>query len=239
MKYFCDLHIHSALSPCGDDDMTPNNIVNMASLCGLDIIAICDHNSIGNVKPTMEVAQNLPITVVAGMELETSEEVHFVCLFEDLETAQVFDDWLSPFKPPMKNRPEIFGHQQYMDREDNVTGEEEKLLVSACSVSIYDVKKKIDTLPAVIIPAHVDRSSYSIISNLGFIPDDLGFTTIEISSSVTKEEVLKQYPYLKDYNIITDSDSHYLENIYEKQNPIELPMPTAQDLIKALKYSYK
>lgn len=239
MKYFCDLHIHSALSPCGDDDMTPNNIVNMASLCGLDIIAICDHNSIGNVKSAMEVAQTLPITVVAGMELETSEEVHFVCLFEDLKTAQEFDDWLSPFKPSMKNRPEIFGHQRYMDCEDNVTGEEEKLLVSACSVSIYDVKKKIDTLPAVIIPAHVDRSSYSIISNLGFIPDDLGFTTIEISSSVTKDEVLKQYPYLEGYNIITDSDSHYLENIYEKQNPIELPSPTARDLINTLKYSYK
>lgn len=239
MKYYCDLHIHSALSPCGDNDMTPNNIVNMASLCGLDIIALCDHNSIGNVKATMEAAQNLPLCVVAGMELETSEEVHFVCLFEDYDTAVLFDNWLAEFKPQMDNNPKIFGEQQYLDRDDNLIGYEEKLLVSACNISIYDVKKKIDTLPAVIIPAHVDRSSYSIISNLGFIPDDLNFSTIEISSSITKEEAIKTFPHIEKYNIITDSDSHYLEYIYEQQNPIELSAPTAKELVRCLKYTCK
>lgn len=239
MKYYCDLHIHSALSPCGDNDMTPNNIVNMASLCGLDIIALCDHNSIGNVKATMEAARDLPLCVVAGMELETSEEVHFVCLFEDFDTAVLFDNWLSEFKPKMDNNPKIFGEQQYLDCEDNLIGYEEKLLVSACNISIYDVKKKIDTLPAVIIPAHVDRSSYSIISNLGFIPDDLNFSTIEISSSITKEEAIKTFPHIEKYNIITDSDSHYLEYIYEQQNPIELSEPTAKELVRYLKYTCK
>ncbi len=239
MKTFCDLHIHSALSPCADNDMTPNNIVNMASLCGLDVIAICDHNSIGNVKATMEAAKALPLTVVAGMELETQEEVHFVCLFETLDAAQDFDQWLTPYKPTIKNRPEIFGEQQYLDKGDSIIGYEEKLLVSACNVSIYDVKKKIDTLPAIIIPAHIDRDSYSIISNLGFVPEDLGFTTLEISSTTTKDYIAKKYPYTKPYNIITNSDSHYLGTIYEKENPIELPAPTAKDLIHALKYACK
>lgn len=239
MKYYCDLHIHSALSPCGDADMTPNNIVNMACLSGLDIIAVADHNSIGNVEACMKVARDLPITVVPAMELETSEEVHFLCLFENIDVAREFDEWLAPYKATHKNRPEIFGKQQYMDENDEVTGTEENLLVVATGVSIYDVKKKIDTLPAVIIPAHVDRSSYSIISNLGFVPDDLDFTTVEISKNITKEEVLKLYPYLEKYNIITDSDSHYLDTFYEKENPIELPEPTAQALINALKYSYK
>ncbi len=237
MKYYCDLHIHSALSPCGDADMTPNNIVNMASLCGLDVIAICDHNTIGNVAPCMEVAKNLPLCVVAGMELETAEEAHFVCLFEDLATAKEFDLWLTPYKPTFKNNPQIFGEQQYLDADDNIIGTEEKLLVSACNISIYDVKKKIDTLPAVIIPAHVDKSSYSIISNLGFIPDDLGFSTVEISSNITKEDAIKTFPHIEKYNIITDSDSHYLGTIFEKENPIELKEPTAKCLIEALKYT--
>lgn len=239
MKYFCDLHIHSALSPCADNDMTPNNIVNMASLCGLDIIALCDHNSIGNVKATMEAASDLPLTVVAGMELETQEEVHFVCLFENLAVAEEFDKWLMPYKPKVKNRPEIFGEQQYLDKDDCIVGYEEKLLVSACNVSIYEVKKKIDTLPAIVIPAHIDRDSYSIISNLGFVPEDLGFTTLEISSSATKAEITNKFPYTGQYNIITNSDSHYLGTIYEKENPIELREPTAKDLINTLKYACK
>ena len=239
MKYYCDLHIHSALSPCGDADMTPNNIVNMACLSGLDIIAVADHNSIGNVESCMKVAESLPITVVPAMELETSEDVHFLCLFETLEVAKEFDEWLAPFKATHKNRPEIFGTQQYMDENDEIVGTEENLLVVATQISIYDAKKKIDTLPAVIIPAHVDRSSYSIISNLGFVPDDLDFSTVEISKNISREDALSLYPYLEKYNIITDSDSHYLDTFYEKENPIELPEPTAKALINALKHSYK
>ena len=239
MKYYCDLHIHSALSPCGDADMTPNNIVNMARVCGLDIVAICDHNTIGNVASCMEVATSYDLCVVPGMELETAEEAHFICLFEDLETAREFDMWLAPFKPSFKNNPQIFGEQQYMDADDCVTGTEEKLLVSACNISIYDVKKKIDEMSAVIIPAHVDKSSYSIISNLGFIPDDLNFSTVEISSKITKEEAIKKFPHIEKYNIITNSDSHYLETVFENENPIELSEATAKCLIETLKYSHK
>jgi len=239
MKYFCDLHIHSALSPCGDNDMTPNNIVNMAYLCGLDIIAVCDHNSIGNVEATIKAAENLPLTVVPGMELETSEEVHFVCLFENMEAAKDFDNWLTPYKSQIKNRPEIFGEQYYMDENDEVTGTELNLLVTATSCSIYDAKKKIDTLPAVIFPAHIDRSSYSVISNLGFIPEDLNFNTVEISKNVKKEDILTKFPYVNDYNIITNSDSHYLDTFYEKENPIELEEKTAKALILHLLKSNK
>ncbi len=232
MKYFCDLHLHSALSPCGDNDMTPNNIVNMATLCGLNIIAICDHNSIGNVKSAMKVAENLPITVVPGMELETLEEAHFVCLFPTLSLAEEFDKWLTPYKNQIKNRPEIFGEQLYLNEKDEITGIEEHLLVAAASCSIYDAAPKVREFGGVIIPAHVDKSSYSIISNLGTVPEDLGFTTVEISKNTTKEEAISRFPYLSKYQIITNSDSHYLDSFYEKENPIELPEPTAEALIK-------
>ncbi len=234
MKYSCDLHIHSSLSPCADNDMTPNNIVNMARLCGLDIIAICDHNSIGNVEAVIDAAKNLPLTVVPGMELETAENVHFVCLFEDLDAAQYFDNWLKPFKSTVKNRPEIFGEQLYINKNDEITGFENNLLVYATSCSIYEAKKKIDSLPAVIFPAHIDRSSYSIISNLGFISDDLNFSTVEISKNVKKDDILLQFPYIEKYNIITNSDSHNLGTFYEKENQIELDLPNAHSLISRL-----
>lgn len=234
MKYFCDLHIHSALSPCGDDDLTPNNIVNMAVLCGLNIIAITDHNSIGNVEAAMKVAETLPITVVAGMELETVEEAHFVCLFPSLDKAKAFARWLEPFCLPIKNKPEIFGNQLYLDENDELTGTEERLLVTAATCSVYDVVPVIRALGAVIFPSHVDRSSYSVISNLGTVPKDLGFTTVEISKNITKDEALARYPYLCDYEMITNSDSHQLGTFYETENPIELEEATAEALIKKL-----
>lgn len=234
MKYYCDLHIHSALSPCADNDMTPNNIVNMAVLCGLNIIAITDHNSIGNVEAAMKVAENLPITIVPGMELETAEEAHFVCLFPTLKIAKDFSSWLDQYRMPVKNRPDIFGEQLYLNELDEIVGTEERLLVTAVTCSIYDAAPKIRTLGGVIFPAHVDRNSYSVISNLGTVPEDLGFTTVELSKSITREEALEKYPYLSRYRIITDSDSHYLDTFYEEQNPIELFAPTAEALIKKL-----
>lgn len=235
MKCFCDLHIHSALSPCADADMTPNNIVNMAVLCGLHMIALTDHNSIGNVEAAMRVAEELPITVVPGMELETMEEIHFVCLFPDLETAKVFDKWLAPYRMPVKNRPEIFGNQYYMNEKDEIVGEEPSLLVTATTCSIYDAAPKVRAIGGVIYPAHVDRSSYSVISNFGMIPEDLEFTTVELSKHITREEAIAKYPYLSKYQIVTDSDSHYLDTFYETQNPIELPEATAKALIEKLR----
>ena len=234
MKCFCDLHIHSALSPCADKDMTPNNIVNMSVLCGLHMIALTDHNSIGNVEAAMKVAEELPITVVPGMELETMEEIHFVCLFPTLEIAKEFDNWLSAYRMPVKNRPEIFGEQLYMNENDEVVGTEEFLLVTATTCSIYDAAPVVRRLGGVIYPAHVDRSSYSVISNFGTVPEDLGFTAVEISSHITKEEALTKYPYLEKYQIVTDSDSHYLDTFYDTQNALELPECTAEALIKKL-----
>lgn len=234
MKYFCDLHIHSALSPCADKDMTPNNIVNMSALCGLNMIALTDHNSIGNVEATMKVAETLPITVVPGMELETMEEIHFVCLFPTLEAAKTFDAWLAPYRMSIKNRPEIFGQQLYMDENDEIVGTEELLLVTATTCSVYDAAPEVRRLGGVIYPAHVDRSSYSVISNFGTVPKDLGFTCVEISANISAEEALAKYPYLADYRMITDSDSHYLDTFYDTQNPIELPECTAEALIQVL-----
>lgn len=229
MKYYYDLHIHSALSPCGDMDMTPNNIVNMSVIKGLDIIAISDHNSVGNVRSAMEVAKDKPIVVVPAMEIETSEEVHMLCLFPDIDSAEKAEAELKTKFPFIKNRPEIFGEQVFMDSEDEITGYEEQLLVTATTLAIDDVKALADKVGGVAIPAHVDRSSYSVLSNLGVLPN-IGFNAIEVSKKTTPEN----YEYLHK-KIIQNSDAHYLEDISEPEQQIELTECTAQALISHLK----
>ena len=210
MRVYYDLHIHSALSPCGDDDMTPNNIVNMALIKGLDVIAVTDHNSCGNLRAVMEVAGD-NLLVIPGMEVETAEEVHILCYFPTIEKAEEMWEILKKNSLGIKNKPDIFGHQLYMDKEDEVVGEEENLLVSATTLTIDQVFEITRELGGVPVPAHIDKSSYSVISNLGFISEDLGVTAVEITSR-NREKMEEEY---KNFVILTDSDSHYLGDISE------------------------
>jgi len=235
MNCRCDLHIHSALSPCGDMDMTPNNIVNMAMLNGLDMIAITDHNTIGNVEAVMKAAKDKPVSVLAGMELETQEEAHFVCLFKSLSAAHDFADFIKPYFMPIENRPDIFGQQAYMNELDEITGYETQLLTTALSLSIYDAVPVVRSMGGVILPAHVNKDAYSIISNLGFVPEDLGFKTAEISRHVTKQEAYQKWPHLSDYFLITSSDAHYLWDMYEEEGMIDLEEASPDCLLEKLK----
>ncbi|MBQ4518478.1 MAG: PHP domain-containing protein [Clostridia bacterium] len=235
MKVKCDLHLHSALSPCGDMDMTPNNIVNMAVLNGLDIIALTDHNSVGNVRAVLECAQDKPLCVVPGLELETVEEAHFVCLFPTIEQAEQFIEFLEPYRMPIENRPDIFGEQAYMNAQDEIVWHEPQLLTTALGCSVYDAAPVVFSLGGAMVPAHVDKQSYSIISNLGMVPEDLGFKTVEISKNTTKEEALSRFPYLESYRLITDSDAHYLWDMYEEQNVLELEEISAKCLVETLR----
>ncbi len=213
MKIAYDFHIHSCLSPCGDKDMTPQNIVNMAKIMGYDAIALTDHNTALNCKAVMELGKEIGLTVIPGMELCTSEEVHIVCLFPTLQNALDFSDFVYSTLPPVKNKPAIFGEQIIMDKDDNITGFEEKLLITASSISTHKAVSEVSKYGGICYPAHIDRSSFSIISNLGSIDESFGFKCAEIFD-VSKEDKLKsKYPYLKDLKILSDSDAHYLENM--------------------------
>lgn len=230
MKLYYDLHIHSALSPCGDKDMTPNNIVNMSIIKGLDIIAVTDHNSCGNVRAVMEAAGD-NLLVVPGMEVETSEEVHMVCLFPTIESAEKMEKIIRDGSNFVKNRPEIFGNQYYMNAEDEVVGEEADLLVSASGLDIYQVVENVTNLDGVAIPAHIDRTSYSVLSNLGFIPPDLNVSAVEITAA-NREVMKEQYG---DYFILTDSDAHYLGDISEKLYYLDISAKiSAENLCKII-----
>lgn len=221
MIYY-DFHIHSALSPCGDKDMTPNNIVNMAAIIGLDAIAISDHNSVGNVRAAMKVGEQVGVKVLAGMEVETAEEIHVLTLYETIEAAEEVAKKVYEALPDIKNRPEIFGNQYYMDEDDNIIGEEEKLLISPTTIQVEDLIDMVKSVGGIYFPAHVDRHSYSILTNLGFIPEELKIDGIEISKKVDDVEAyLDSRPDLKGYKVLRNSDAHYLEDIANREAFLE------------------
>lgn len=232
-----DFHIHSALSPCGDEDMTPCNIINMALLKGLDIIAVTDHNSCGNLPAVMEAARENGLMVIPGMEVQTKEEVHIVCLFKRLEGAMRFAEIVYNSLPDIRNNEEVFGRQLLFNSEDEIIGKEDKLLLSSAALSVNDVFVLVRGLGGICIPAHVDRPGFSIIANLGFIPPNLKVRTIEISKKSSPEAIMKKYPFLSRYRHIVSSDAHYLQDINEREFFVELDCLSMSELFNKLEQS--
>lgn len=235
MKLYYDLHLHSCLSPCGDNDMTPYNLVNLAKIFGYDIIALTDHNSCLNCESAMKVGEKIGITVVPGMELCTSEEIHNVCLFPTLEKATAFSDYIHSTLPNIPNREKIFGEQLIMDDADGILGKEELLLTTASSISITQLNELVDKYDGVCYPAHIDRSSYSIISSLGDFPPEVEARCFELTPGARAEEYLEKYPATRGKLIIRSSDAHYLENMREPEFMIDLRENSARALIDYLK----
>lgn len=235
MRYYYDLHIHTALSPCADDDMTPNNIVNMALLKGLDFIAVTDHNAVGNIEAVMECAKGKKLVVVPGIEVESAEEVHLLCLFPTVEAAHQMGKIVYQHLPSIENRQDIFGNQLLYNNKDEIVGCESKLLLTAVSLSLDSIKKEVEILEGVVIPAHIDRSSYSIISNLGFIPPELNFTAVEKSKNARTDQWLPSTISLDPYKVIANSDAHHLGDIAERQYFIDMEHKNIHALLYALK----
>lgn len=233
MKVHYDLHIHSCLSPCGDEDMTPNNIVNMAKLCGLELIALTDHNSCKNCPALLKAAAKAGITAVAGMELCTAEECHVVCLFPSPDSAMDFDAYVSAALPPIQNNPAAFGEQWIMNENDEVVGREDLLLITASSISVDRVTETVRKYGGTAFPAHVDRPSYSVTASLGTIPS-VGFRATEISPNGDAASLAVQYPEMRGKPVLFNSDAHYLEQIQEAGPWLDLPECTPKALIAAL-----
>ena len=234
MKCYYDFHIHTALSPCGDDDMTPNNIVNMAVLKGLDAIAITDHNSAKNVPACIECAKDKPLVVIPGMEIETAEEIHMLALFDNADALMRLDKIVSENLPDIKNREDIFGEQIIYDSNDNPIGREENMLVTATALDIAAAAGIVRQLGGVAIPAHIDKSSYSIVSNLGFIPDGQEYSAVEVKDPL-KIDKLSENNKLDKYLIIHNSDAHYLWDIHEKEFFVDVDNISELDIINKLK----
>lgn len=235
IKAAVDLHIHSCLSPCAGNDMTPGNIVMMSKIKGLDAISVCDHNHTGNLEAIAKVAEEVGILLIPGIELETSEEIHVLCYFPSLECIFNLQSILNGYYLNIKNREDIFGEQWIMDADDRPLEKVEHLLTTATKLDLYSCVSLVRELGGVPVPAHVDRSSYSILSNLGSIPDDLLFNTLELSRYISKADFLNKYPEFSDRFFISSSDAHELGMILERESFIELEKLTVSDVLEKLR----
>lgn len=225
MKYYYDLHLHSCLSPCGSEDMTPVNLAAMCALAGLDIVALTDHNTCGNCAAFCRAAEERGLLALAGMELCTREEIHVVCLFPTPYHGEEFEAYVSRRLPPLSNHPAVFGHQIYMDAGDLVLGEDPRFLAGHTDIGLEEVSRLAAAFGGAAFPAHIDRPSFSLLGVLGLWMPELGFPLAEVSRQCPPEFRLR--PDLAGLRLITNSDAHYLDQVWEAEHAMELPERTA------------
>lgn len=233
-KFYYDLHMHSCLSPCAEDDMTPASIAGLAALNGLSIAALTDHNSCGNLAAFFAACRAYGVTPIAGMELETAESVHLVCLFPEYDDAMGFWQTVRQnYMMPFKNDPAVFGNQLYMNEDDVVLGEEETLLITSTTLSIDDAVPLVREHGGFVFPAHIDRTSNGIIAILGDLPPDPGFTLVEFNDSANVAPYREQYPAVRDLPVLVNSDAHQLTSVNEAENFLELDAdPADEDAVR-------
>lgn len=213
--------------------MTPNNIVGMAQVLGLSVIAVADHNTARQLPAVRKLAEEAGILLLPAIEITTAEEAHILSLFPSMEAALEMGEELYAALPRICNKPEIFGCQNILDEQDQPTGELERLLINAVSFPIDTVFEKVRAYGGVPIPAHVDKSAYSVISNLGVIPPELEAKTIEISPNGMDRGFMP--PDGESYFVITDSDAHDLETMSgHEARSLELAEISVQEILNQL-----
>ncbi|MDR0382044.1 MAG: PHP domain-containing protein [Oscillospiraceae bacterium] len=235
MRLFYDLHIHSCLSPCGDADMTPGNIAGMAALCGLQIVALSDHNTCRNTPAFAVCAEKAGLLALPAMELTTREEIHVLCLLPTLPAAAAFSDYVYRRLPDIRNDETIFGAQLIMDAEDTVIGRESRLLTAAADIGIYDAAALAASYGGVALPAHADRPSFSLFANLGFFDPAMGFTALELSPYADPESFRRAHPGLEGLVTVQNSDAHDLGCIRDAAHTLDISERTPRAVIAALR----
>ena len=212
---FVDLHIHSCLSPCADDDMTPANICGMAHIKGLDAIAVTDHNTARNLPYVKEAADYYGLILLPGMEITTREEVHLLGYFRDVETAVEVGAIFSSHLPPMKNKPDFFGNQFVMNTDEEVMAVEERLLVGATDLDLAECTKIIREHGGAAVPAHINRG-HGLLVNLGLFPEEPDFPVVEVRPELPVNEKL-----ITGKKRLWSSDAHHLGDILEAVSELE------------------
>jgi len=233
--YIADLHIHSLLSPCAEVEMTPRNIVWTAEEQGIDIIAITDHNACDNVTAALEAAKGTSVTVLPGMEVETSEEIHLVVLFEKVRQLRSWEKLVQLHMSGLLNDEKHFGGQFVVDSEDNFLRSKPEMLLSALSMNIAEVTAKVVELGGICIASHVDRPTYSVLSQLGFIPPDVHLDAVEVSRRVNPADARRLLPAIGQLPVVTASDAHTIRDFIEGPKTIfYLERPELSEIKQAL-----
>ena len=230
---FADLHVHTVLSPCGEVEMIPPLIIRQARKVGLDIIAITDHNSAENVAAVMEAAKGSGITVLPGMEVQTQEEAHIICLFDTLQQVHHWQEIVYAHLPDQKNPDDVFGPQFVVGATGEFIRYNERLLLTSALLSVEQVVEEVNREGGICIASHVDRPSYSLLSVLGFIPPGIALAAVEISARTTLEEAYRRFPELVNYPIVVSGDAHRLDEIIAR-TIFEIEEPSIAELRLAL-----
>lgn len=226
MRALVDLHIHSCLSPCAEDDMTPWNIVGMAKVKGLDAIALCDHNAALNLPAALKAGREYGVCVVPGLEITSREDIHLLCYFPLLEQALEMGRLVGEGQKAIKNKPSLFGRQALVNEDDEPAGEVERLLLTACGMSLTEVADTARRLGGVMVPAHINKGANSLLPTLGFIPPQPAMPTVEIYKTRPHSALGRL--------CIASSDAHCLGDILEQGCPLHCAQLTAQGVVEAL-----
>ncbi len=230
--YRAELHVHTVLSPCAEVEMIPPLIVQEALERGIRLIAITDHNATGNIGAVMEAARGTELTVLPGMELQTREEVHLLCLFETLNQAEAWQKVVDEHLPDRPNVPDFFGEQFIVDASGDFIRREGRLLIVSADLELDSAARQVHALGGLAIPAHVDRKAYGLIANLGLVPP--GFEALEISRFLNPAEAASRYPQLRGHPLIQSGDVHRLEEFLGACE-FHLEAPTLAEIRLALK----
>jgi len=210
-KFRADLHVHTVLSPCAEVEMIPPLIVQKALEHGIDLIAITDHNASANVRAVQKAAEDTGLTVLPGMEVQSREDVHLLTIFETLDLLEAWQVQVDRSLPVLLNRPDFFGEQFVVDETGEFIRSESRLLLTSTGLSIDDIFERVDSLGGIVIPAHVERTSYGLFSSLGLISENWQLLALEISRQTTPENAAATFPALNKYPLIQSGDVHRLD----------------------------
>jgi predicted metal-dependent phosphoesterase TrpH len=234
-KFRADIHIHTCLSPCGELEMSPEAIVRVSHERELDFIAICDHNSAKNVYGVQKAAKGTTLTVLCGIEVTTAEEVHILGIFNRIEQVIDLQDMVYDHLLPGENDEDLFGLQVVTNELGEVKEIEKRLLIGGTTFSLNLLINKIHEYGGLAIASHIDRDSFSLLGQLGMIPNNFNADAMEISSYRNIEAVLTQVPEVKRYPLITSSDAHSLEEIGQSVTAFYLEEVTIEEIRKAFR----